>query len=91
VTDLEDIEVLDAVLPVHVMQRSTLAQDPAQETAGIPASEDSRARLTFSWDTSGTQGNQFLLGLVGILRRPPGRRRRTGLAGRSVYTGMSKR
>ena len=29
-------------------------------------SEDPEARLTFTWDTSGTQGEQFLLGLVGI-------------------------
>ena len=29
-------------------------------------SEDPEARLTFAWDTSGTQGDQFLLGLIGI-------------------------
>jgi hypothetical protein len=32
-----DIEVLDAVPAVHVVQGSTLAQSPAQETTGIPA------------------------------------------------------
>ncbi len=32
-----DVEVLDAVLLVHVVQGSTLAQGPAQETTGISA------------------------------------------------------
>src|SRR6266568_5212069 len=32
-----DVEVLDAVLPVHVVQGSALAQGPAQETTGISA------------------------------------------------------
>src|ERR1700678_1103415 len=31
-----DIEVLDAVFPVHIVQRSALAQCPAQQTSGIP-------------------------------------------------------
>jgi hypothetical protein len=32
-----DVEVLDAVLPVHVVDRSALAQGPAQQAAGIAA------------------------------------------------------
>jgi len=33
-------------------------------TGGV--SEDPKACLALTWDTSGTQGDQFLLGLVGI-------------------------
>jgi hypothetical protein len=32
-----DVEVPDAVLPVHVVQGSALAQGPAQQAAGIAA------------------------------------------------------
>jgi hypothetical protein len=32
-----DVEILDAVAPVHVVQGSALAQGPAQEPSGVPA------------------------------------------------------
>jgi hypothetical protein len=38
--------------------------DAERMTDGI--SEDPETRLTLTWDTSGTQGEQFLLCLVGI-------------------------
>jgi hypothetical protein len=40
-------------------------EDDAERVAG-GVSEDPEARLTFTWDTGGTQGEQFLLGLAGI-------------------------
>ncbi len=41
------------------------AEDDAERVTG-GVSEDPKARLTFTWDTSGAQGEQFLLGLIGI-------------------------
>jgi hypothetical protein len=32
-----DVEILDAVAPVHVVQGRALAQGPAQESPGVPA------------------------------------------------------
>jgi len=41
------------------------AEDNAKWVAG-GVSEDPETHLTFTWDTSGTQGEQLLLGPAGI-------------------------
>ena len=65
-----DIEVLDAVLPVDVVQGSTLAQRPAQQAAGIATGTARMAAEQLGLSLSGQCSEAQKVGYLDAGRRP---------------------
>ena len=65
-----DVEVLDAILPVHVVQGSALAQGPAEQAVGIAAGAARIALEQLGLGIGGQRGEVQKVSSVDTGQRP---------------------